>query len=147
MISNIGLLKGIPSNIYISTQNITVSRIGEIVLLEKDGSYGEARNPWELLLTADDWEYSHGAYCRRNFGKIGSNDSILEITADKYNLEDIASKTAGTRESLCLAFVQGDKDNLQASIFRNSTLCGIETMSDGVCVVLDIQNCEMVYGR
>ena len=146
MISNIGLLKGIPSNIYISTQNVTASRIGEIVLLEKD-RYGEARSPWELLLIADDWEYAYGTYCRRNFGKIGNNDSILEITAGKYNLEDIASKTVGSRESLCLAFVQGDKDNLQASIFRNSTLCGIESMFDGVCVVFDIQNCEMVYGR
>lgn len=90
--------------IFVSSTDISVSRMGDVILLEKDTEEFKPRNPWNYLCTAYNYKILSGkSISEEKF--ITDNNIILE--SNKYKLFDIVNLIDGVE--FTMAMIQKDK--------------------------------------
>lgn len=145
----IDLIYNVPIGVYISSNPITVSRIGDVIVLPnetKENTIFEARYPWKYFVVGVRWNYLYGLYAQKNF-RVGSSDNLLQIDCAEWDIKKI-QKATQVQENLSVAFIQLNKNNdFQAAVCKESTLCGLETFDDEIQIAFNLTNCEMIYNR
>lgn len=135
---NIDLLPDTSIRVLLSRSPITVTRVGEIILLDEIPF--APRPPWEDLIVANDWHISSGIYTKEPI----YGDTVRLSTA-KWNSEQLATLTD---QVFLLALIQQNKENgLQAAICAGCNLAGVRSDSKGMDIGFRINKCEMNYNR
>lgn len=141
---NIDLIPDKPIKVLISTKAMTITRIGEIILLpneiDTDKPF-DARPPWENLLVANDWEIKSGVFIREPPSKY----TTIILTAQVWDIEQISRLT---EQSLLISFIQQNVNNgLQAAICSQCYLVGTKISDNNINIAFRSKFCQMNYNR
>lgn len=136
---NIDLSPDIDIRVLVSTTDISVSRIGEIILLG-DIPYS-SRDPWEDLIIADEFFISSGIYTKLEIG------NQLSLLAKGWNRTDLDKIIELEKQKITLALIQHDGNNLYASLCTDCTIVGDKIDGSELRLSFCIGNSEMLYNR
>jgi hypothetical protein len=139
---NIDLLPDTSIRVLLSRSSTTVTRVGEIILLDEVPF--SPRLPWEDLIVANDWHISSGIYTKEpSLGQL--HGDVVRLTTAKYDSDQLSSLTD---QEFLLALIQQNKENgLQAAICTGCNLVGARSDSKGMDIGFRINKCEINYNR
>lgn len=123
--------------VYASKNKVSVSRIGDVILLTKDLKKNEfqVRSPWYSLFESDKIEIIGGTL-------LGKNNDILRLKVSNYNIENIVESFKD--KDLNLAILQR---NIQYKLcILNGEFSGYH-INDKAIFDFNVLKSEMIYNR
>jgi hypothetical protein len=134
------LIRGVPAQFFYATDPVSVSRIGDVVLLtkEKENKF-QCRVPWVNIFEAKEIESIGGSLLDRGF-------DIIRTRLNKFDIETFDSIIGIFKEkNITLSILQGI-DKLSLCVV-NGKFCGYKMDSEEIILDFDVLKSEMIYNQ